>query len=690
MRLLCARTLSIEDFLDYNVPSYAILSHTWAEEEVTFQDMQGPAAAQKQGYTKIKHTCELALRDGLEYAWIDTCCIDKTSSAELSEAINSMMTWYHGAQICYTYLADVPPGIDVSLPKSPFKTSRWFTRGWTLQELLAPRRLAFLAQDWSVISSRDDLVDLVAQITNIDKSFLSTSPSANPNALGHSISRAGAPGLRSRLNSASIAERMSWASRRETTRVEDTAYCLLGIFGISLPLLYGEGQIAFFRLQEEIMRHSDDQSLLSWNFAHDDQGEAGVLASSPAAFSECKDIIPCDVGTPTPPFSVTNKGLRIEAPVSHHSDDSKLLLLQCRTKRDPTTMLAIIIRRRRDNLYLRSKASPELVRYQLWSEWQSASIYLLPNLAFTDSVEETPSCTVLLRNLPDGFRILEVDPQPLHREPGLRVVMDANLLGDDKPNAMVVLSSMDDTKPLLVHISASTVKSYLSGHGRREFDFSISCRFVRPPGQSFSLMALRKKYVDATDGHLYLSTPQGIFTSRIVRKSYFGQSLFYIDITQSEGLRPGLILDIARTDWSGHPALPGLHLQWLRCMRYWSTRIRNIIFAVLRVAVISPWMFTFLVEYAIERGFTCLVAGIKHMWKFQGAYTVVSPLIYLFSRLHQPQRIIRILAKVLKFVMAPRMLRMLRENTLDLTIVYVCCKLLPSELLSSIISITEV
>ncbi|GLA07209.1 hypothetical protein AnigIFM60653_008163 [Aspergillus niger] len=252
MRLINAKTLELEEFMGRKIPKYAILSHTWGEDEVSFQDMQTSTVTEKKGYAKIKYSCERALKDRLSYVWVDTCCIDKTSSAELSEAINSMMAWYTESEICYAHLADVPPTTDQELDKAIFSRSRWFTRGWTLQELIAPSRLVFLAQDWSFLHARETVVELISDITGISHLFLD--------------SRSEKLELGSNLKSTSIAERMSWASNRETSRIEDMAYSLLGILQVNMPLLYGEGSAAFRRLQEEIIKHSDDQSLFAWSF----------------------------------------------------------------------------------------------------------------------------------------------------------------------------------------------------------------------------------------------------------------------------------------------------------------------------------------------------------------------------------------------------------------------------------------
>ncbi|KAI1786352.1 hypothetical protein LXA43DRAFT_1065138 [Ganoderma leucocontextum] len=181
--------------------------------------------------------------NGYRYIWIDSCCIDKSSSSELSEAINSMYAWYARADVCYAYLADVPPGDDHQAEGSRFRKSRWFTRGWTLQELIAPVKVDFLSKDWAPIGSKHALVDLVESVADINyKALLKLEP----------------------LDAFSVAQRFSWAAKRETTREEDRAYSLLGIFDINMPTLYGEGDRAFRRLQEQIMQRIPDQSLFAW------------------------------------------------------------------------------------------------------------------------------------------------------------------------------------------------------------------------------------------------------------------------------------------------------------------------------------------------------------------------------------------------------------------------------------------
>ncbi|KAF2170193.1 hypothetical protein M409DRAFT_64528 [Zasmidium cellare ATCC 36951] len=242
MRLINLETLELEELNDNNLPEYAILSHTWERGEVSYRDWP----AQKEfphlkGYKKI-----LGFRDVVRskyryrYGWADTCCIDKSSSAELTEAINSMFTYYKNAAVCVAYLADVQ-----SWPKD-ISSSRWMTRGWTLQELIAPSRVEFYDSAWKSLGDLSwRIASQLQRSTGIPESVL-TNDSAP--------------------SEWSIAQRMSWASSRQTTRVEDQAYCLLGLFDVSLPLIYGEGERAFVRLQEEIIRQSPDHSIFAWHF----------------------------------------------------------------------------------------------------------------------------------------------------------------------------------------------------------------------------------------------------------------------------------------------------------------------------------------------------------------------------------------------------------------------------------------
>jgi hypothetical protein len=334
MRLLNARSFQVEEFFtsSNNKPQYAILSHTWGSEEVTLEDVRTEKARLKKGFAKLQYTCDQALKDGLEYAWIDTCCIDKTSSAELSEAINSMFEWYRRSSICYAYLEDVDAEdmLDSCIPEdhhmlpseeqmfkdSHFARSRWFTRGWTLQELIAPSRVHFYGKNWLHLGSSSDLLDAIVLITGIDAIVISS------NALDK----------REYIRRASIAQRMSWAAHRITTRVEDEAYCLMGIFEINMPALYGEGRAAFTRLQEEIIKSSSDQSILAWSVTADSEDMARylLLAPDPSYFKACGAVIQWPRQTVQESFSMTNVGLSIRLPILKRNGDSDLAILSCR------------------------------------------------------------------------------------------------------------------------------------------------------------------------------------------------------------------------------------------------------------------------------------------------------------------------------------------------------------------------
>ncbi|KAI3317959.1 HET-domain-containing protein [Xylariaceae sp. AK1471] len=243
MWLLNTCSWEMKEVISYKqAPPYAILSHTWGDEEVSFREWQYEPWAdveRKEGLSKIKECCRQAAADGLEWVWIDTCCIDKSSSAELSEAINSMFQWYSNAVVCYAYLYDVSDDIEFNLAKS-----RWVTRGWTLQELIAPCEVVFFSRSWQVLGTRSNLSVHLAAVTHISEPFL----------IG-----------RQSLDQASIAQRMSWVAKRTTSREEDMAYCLLGIFNVNMPLIYGEGPKAFRRLQEVLNReYPEDHSLFAW------------------------------------------------------------------------------------------------------------------------------------------------------------------------------------------------------------------------------------------------------------------------------------------------------------------------------------------------------------------------------------------------------------------------------------------
>lgn len=292
MRLLNTETRELEEYFDVDIPPYAILSHTWENDEVTFQDIQDGTFRRKAGFEKMENFRKLARSHGYDHVWIDTCCIDKSSSAELSEAINSMFRWYRKAKICYAYLVDIP-SFDFSWSK--FGDSRWFTRGWTLQELIAPLHVEFYSQDWCPLGSKLDLRLMISDITGIQARALE---GARPHGF-------------------CVAQKMRWASKRNTTRIEDRAYSLLGIFDINMPLLYGEGMKSFTRLQEEIMKATHDHTLFAWTPRRN--AYVGLLATSPDDFQTTSNIFPIRNEESLPYYS-TNEGVRLQLPLMRFSD----------------------------------------------------------------------------------------------------------------------------------------------------------------------------------------------------------------------------------------------------------------------------------------------------------------------------------------------------------------------------------
>ena len=303
MRLLNTKTIQLSTFYD-KVPSYAILSHTWGEDEIVFEDVStkpaGPLNTGKtNGDAKVTNACRQASRDGFDYIWIDTCCIDKSSSTELSEAINSMFKWYESSDVCYAHLADILSR-DINCDKDcieGLEKSRWFTRGWTLQELIAPQIVKFYDMEWAFLGNQADLTSVISEITGISEDFLRREVSVHAREL---------------LNQTSIAARMCWIADRQTTRDEDLAYCMMGLFRVNMPLLYGEGMMrAFGRLQEEILKISDDQSILAF------VGSQSVLSWSPRhdKFARGIAITPESKTGGDKPMILTRAGLQIQVSI---------------------------------------------------------------------------------------------------------------------------------------------------------------------------------------------------------------------------------------------------------------------------------------------------------------------------------------------------------------------------------------
>jgi hypothetical protein len=347
-------------------PPYAILSHTWIspKEEITYQDFKTRKedikndVYKQKGWAKIKAYCDRAARDGWEWAWMDTCCIDKSNPADTQEAINAMFRWYQNAGVCYAYLDDVDADgcVDGHQMSHADETTdmdnvvnhssalhqsispllikaKWFTRGWTLQELLAPHYLIFLDREWRRIGTRESWAPEIKEASRIEAKHLT---SFNPTD----------------FMSSSIAMRLSWASRRQTTVEEDETYSLLGLFGISLPLIYGEGRWrAFNRLQRELIMTYSEDSIFSWTIESPPNGQIaqplqagtmapeheianqdngwGILAPSIRQFWDTSKIL--HFGFHDHNFSITNRGLETDARRwrSLHNPSSSLIRLNC-------------------------------------------------------------------------------------------------------------------------------------------------------------------------------------------------------------------------------------------------------------------------------------------------------------------------------------------------------------------------
>ncbi|KAK3494192.1 heterokaryon incompatibility protein-domain-containing protein [Neurospora hispaniola] len=506
MRLINTSTLTLTSFLlpVSLLPPYAILSHTWSpspDDEVTFQEFISlpPHELEKKkekGYAKIKHTCHRAKKSGIEWAWVDTCCIDKSSSAELTEAINSMWGWYRGATVCFAVLEDLEPverelkgvggngqgrgqkqkrngngkwngqgqeqngknsgdkrwegkdgGSNVGSSRSNvsaattgsgtgtgsatssqtqagrmdhlshdekvarFKSCRWFTRGWTLQELIAPSRMGFYNSKWEFVGEKSSLKHVLAEITQINESVLENS------AL---------------LPTIPVAQRMSWASSRVTTRPEDMAYCLLGIFDVQIPLLYGEGEKAFIRLQEEIVKETNDFSLFAWKTDRKSgtqhQKHWGILAPSPKEFASCRDIVNWGNTLYNAECLITSKGLRF-TPASgdglrsgssrfKETEGTYILDLGCYHRSEKGMAIGVFLQQHGSDLYCR--VMPESL--PMWPTGPGQQPQLRKSRVFYITKTVSPVASTMLGtshwwafNLSQVFRAMaEINFRPKH------------------------------------------------------------------------------------------------------------------------------------------------------------------------------------------------------------------------------------------------------------------------------------
>ena len=325
MRFLDTHTLQFEQVPDSELHleenQYAILSHRWGtnKDEISFEDVLSSAdLSHKKAFDKIKGFCKEASSQKCRYGWVDTCCIHKKDSVELSEAINSMYRWYQNSKICIVYLEDVP--------QKQLMDSEWFDRGWTLQELIAPRAISFFDQRWNLIGTKADLVLELSRKTRIPEGVINNT--IKPSAC-------------------SVAQRMSWAVNRETTREEDRAYSLMGLFDIYMPMIYGEREKAFLRLQQQIIQKSKDESIFAWDmefpgntFPGNTKAYSGLFSPSPLAYANCSDIIQTSGSRG---FSESNGEISIWPRVLPHSPDTYVAALNCTDRAFPEKRTFILI-----------------------------------------------------------------------------------------------------------------------------------------------------------------------------------------------------------------------------------------------------------------------------------------------------------------------------------------------------------
>ncbi|KAK5729161.1 hypothetical protein LTR15_002303 [Elasticomyces elasticus] len=372
MRLLNTTTFKLEYYEDDNlVPEYAIFSHKWypSGEELIILDFQtAENAPHKKGFAKLQALCTIAAAKGHRFV--------------------CMFRWYQNAVECIAFLGDVGGHDGRSLEHSIWI---WFKRGWTLQELIAPQNITFYDYRWNCLGTKKDLLKPLSKITRIPRDVLSHDR---------------------HFSGCSIAQRMSWASDRETREVEDEAYSLMGLSDISLKLIYGEGEKAFIKLQREIIASSADQSIFSWKLdSRKHRAGSSLLAPSPHAFAECGNIVPTSVQKP---YSLTNIGLSIQWNTWPHSMETYLAFLDCTEIGCPGSGIAILIAKLpTENQYVRVTDRENLSVFH--SEAPSANeqrFRKIRQIFMRETTEELPM------NRSYGFWLRTIEPP---RRPGSEI-----------------------------------------------------------------------------------------------------------------------------------------------------------------------------------------------------------------------------------------------------------------------------
>ena len=518
------------EFGDDEATEYAILSHRWMAQEVDYDEMIGLAKMaveerdeirQCDGYQKILRSCERAEKDKYEWLWVDTCCIDKRSSAELSEAINSMYQWYENAKACYAYLHDAP---GLSFPtasddeKYPDSNGwpEWFSRGWTLQELIAPSNIQFFNKNWRSIGDKKTLAPTLESITKVPEHILTD-------------------GLRG--NRPCIAQIMSWAAHRKTTRVEDRAYSLMGLLDMNMPMLYGEGKKAFHRLQLEIIRMSNDQSIFAWDC---NARTGSILADDPSEFHDCGEMevmghnefiqyIKADVPEEEldsiedrlGSFPITNRGIQIWLLLHHHRGSHTLFqaLLPCRHHSwdSPVTINLVFW----ESNYYRCPVPNYYALFPPAGSLQLRQVYLryqdrLPHRNTTFKIDDS----ALAEN---GFTCCDVSPK--------KFTGDTLTLTSTDPHCVKVYSDSLTNHRLVVGFGQSVGRDWIH---------VISEEFIVPP--SWDDYEVRRKYHE-----MLVSTPEHAQAMNKARSSAecYGQ----VYIMQTRFPQTPMILQISSIVW---------------------------------------------------------------------------------------------------------------------------------------------
>jgi hypothetical protein len=551
MRLLNTNTetLRLHEFVT-NIPEYVILSHTWADEgEVLFEDIDKSYVSTMPGYQKLLDSCRQASNDGFEWIWIDTCCINKNSSAELSEAINSMYKWYWQAEICYAYLVDVPDDEDHTSSGSSFTKSRWWTRGWTLQELLAPAVVEFYSNSWKRIGTKSSLITSIMTVTNIEEHHLLN---------------------RETIHDATIGAIFSWASRRETTRDEDIAYCLLGLVRVNIPLLYGEGARAFYRLQLELLNQTVEHTIFAWDpVPGDDFEQMGILAPSPRNFQYAAKIkiasLPRSVAVNSSysTHEMTNRGLRIALPrlPAIVGGGDFIAILNCRTGRDEFVgiNLQYISKeqyRRVSGSKIRTITSDDAFGNYPYSLYISAESRLK-----TETMRSSSECTLKIGAIQIvGFKTHEIDGVAYYRDGEVSLLdLEEKRIIEDR------VMGEDEYVNIRFVVDGSSFSVVLGQYQRLTW-----FRIISP---------ILKSEVKGTLRHL-------------VRKIYHGERPDYIQDRISWQLSPNICVELSGK--KTRLAKPEAGLRWTVmidiCKEKWGTPSEELDVILNRLQVVDSWV----------------------------------------------------------------------------------------------------